>query len=109
MGDMIVSELGQAWSEFARALAHLLPRLLTVLIIAIVGWVIAYLIKIALRSLLRLVKFDRLSERAGASQLLKTAALPPPSACGKPKNKFGMSSSINTFCLSLLASCCFAR
>jgi hypothetical protein len=79
MGDMIVSELGQAWSEFARALAHLLPRLLTVLIIAIVGWVIAYVIKIALRSVLRLVKFDHLSERAGASQLLNTAALPSPS------------------------------
>lgn len=79
MGDMIVGELGQAWTEFARALAHLLPRLLTVLIIAIVGWVIAYLIKVGLRSLLRLVKFDRLSERAGASQLLNTAALPAPS------------------------------
>ena len=79
MGDMIVSELGQAWSEFARAFAHLLPRLLAVLIIAIVGWVIAYLIKIGLRSLLRLIKFDRLSERAGASQLLNTAALPSPS------------------------------
>ena len=79
MGVMIVSELGQAWSEFARALAHLLPRLLTVLIIAIVGWVIAYVIKIALRSVLRLVKFDHLSERAGASQLLNTAALPSPS------------------------------
>jgi hypothetical protein len=79
MGDMIVSELGQAWSEFGRALAHLLPRLLTVLIIAVVGWVIAYLIKIGLRSVLRLVKFDRLSERAGASQLLNTAALPSPS------------------------------
>ena len=79
MGDMIVSELGQAWSEFARALAHLLPRLLTVLIIAVVGWVIAYVIKIALRSVLRLVKFDHLSERAGASQLLNTAALPSPS------------------------------
>src|SRR5215472_3849489 len=79
MGDMIVSELGQAWSEFARALAHLLPRLLAVLIIAVVGWVIAYLIKIGLRSVLRLVKFDRLSERAGASQLLNTAALPSPS------------------------------
>jgi hypothetical protein len=79
MGDLIMSELGQAWSEFVRALAHLLPRLLTVLIIAAVGWVIAYLIKIALRSILRLVKFDRLSERAGASQLLKTAALPTPS------------------------------
>ena len=79
MGDLIVSELGQAWSEFARAFAHLLPRLLAVLIIAIVGWVIAYLIKIGLRSLLRLIKFDRLSERAGASQLLNTAALPSPS------------------------------
>jgi len=79
MGDMIVSELGQAWSEFARAFAHLLPRLLAVLIIAIAGWVVAYVIKIALRSLLRLVKFDRLSERAGASQLLNTAALPSPS------------------------------
>jgi small-conductance mechanosensitive channel len=79
MGDMIASELGQAWSEFARAFAHLLPRLLAVLIIAIVGWVIAYLIKIGLRSLLRLIKFDRLSERAGASQLLNTAALPSPS------------------------------
>ena len=79
MGDMIVSELGQAWSEFARAFAHLLPRVLAVLIIAVVGWVIAYLIKLGLRSLLRLVKFDRLSERAGASQLLNTAALPSPS------------------------------
>ena len=79
MGDMIVSELGQAWSEFARALAHLLPRLLAVVIIAIVGWVIAYVVKVALRSVLRLVKFDRLSERAGASQLLNTAALPSPS------------------------------
>jgi len=79
MGDMIVSELEQAWSEFARAFAHLLPRLLAVLIIAAAGWVIAYVIKIALRSVLRLVKFDRLSERAGASQLLNTAALPSPS------------------------------
>ena len=79
MGEMIASELGQAWNEFARAFAHLLPRLLAMLIIALVGWVIAYLIKIVLRSFLRLVKFDRLSEKAGAAQLLNTAALPAPS------------------------------
>jgi hypothetical protein len=79
MADMIVSELGQAWSEFTRAFAHLLPRLLAMLIIAVVGWVIAYILKVILRSLLRLVKFDRLSERAGATQLLHTAALPSPS------------------------------
>ena len=79
MGDMIASELGQAWNEFARAFAHLLPSLMAMLIIALVGWVIAYLLKIALRSILRLMKFDRLSEKAGAAQLLNTAALPSPS------------------------------
>jgi Conserved TM helix len=79
MGDLILSELSQAWGEFARAFAHLLPRLLALLIIILVGWVIAYLLKITLRSVLRLVKFDRLSERAGAAQLLNSAALPPPS------------------------------
>jgi hypothetical protein len=38
--------------------------------------VIAYAVKVVLRSLLRLVKFDKLSENAGASQLLSKAALP---------------------------------
>jgi hypothetical protein len=42
------------------------------LIIALLGWLIAYALKVALRSLLRLVKFDRLSERVGAAQLLTT-------------------------------------
>jgi hypothetical protein len=46
------------------------------LILAILGWVIAYGVKVVLRSILRLVKFDRLSENAGASQLLSKAALP---------------------------------
>jgi hypothetical protein len=46
------------------------------LIIALVGWVIAYLVKAILRSILRLIKFDRLSENAGAAQLLTQAALP---------------------------------
>jgi small-conductance mechanosensitive channel len=76
MRDMIVSELTQATQEFARELAHLLPRLLVMLIIALVGWIIAYLVKVVLRKALRLVKFDRLSESAGATQLLTQAALP---------------------------------
>jgi hypothetical protein len=79
MGDMIASELSQAWSEFARAFAHLLPRLLALLIIVLVGWLIAYLLKIVVRSVLRLVRFDRLSEKAGAAQLLHNVALPSPS------------------------------
>ena len=79
MADMIASELRQAWNEFARAFAHFLPRLLAILIIALLGWLIASILTLVLRSLLRLVKFDRLAERAGAAQLLHKVALPSPS------------------------------
>lgn len=76
MREMIVSELTQAVQEFARGFARLLPRLIVLVIIAFVGWVLAYLLKQIARSILRLIKFDRLSENAGASQLLAKAALP---------------------------------
>lgn len=79
MRDMIVSELTQATQEFVRAFAHFLPRVIVLVIIAFVGWVIAYLLKLVVRSILRLINFDRLSENAGASQLLAKAALPPSS------------------------------
>ncbi len=76
MREMIISELSQALHEIARDLAHFLPRLIVMLILAVVGWVIAYVAKVVLRSFLRLIKFDKLSENAGASQLLTNAALP---------------------------------
>jgi hypothetical protein len=76
MRDIIVSELTQAFQQMARDIAHYLPRLIVMLIIALVGWVIAYLLKFLVRSLLRLTKFSKLSENAGATQLLHQAALP---------------------------------
>ena len=76
MRDIIISELTQAFQQMARDIAHYLPRLIVMLIIALVGWVIAYLLKFLVRSLLRLTKFSKLSENAGATQLLHQAALP---------------------------------
>jgi Conserved TM helix len=76
MREMIISELSQALYELVRGFAHFLPRLIVMLILIFVGWVIAYLLRVALRSILRLIKFDKLSEKAGASQLLTKAALP---------------------------------
>jgi hypothetical protein len=76
MREMIVSELVQAVHELARGFAHYLPRLIALLILAFVGWVIAYAVKVILRSILQLIKFDKLSENTGASQLLSKAALP---------------------------------
>jgi hypothetical protein len=79
MREMIVSELSQAVQDLARGFAHYLPRLIVMLILAFAGWAAAFVVKVILRSILRLIQFDRLSENAGASQLLKKAALPPAS------------------------------
>lgn len=76
MREMIISELSQALHEIARGFAHFLPRLIVMVALAFVGWVIAYVLKAGLRSILKLIKFDKLSENAGASQMLTTAALP---------------------------------
>jgi hypothetical protein len=73
---MIMSELAQTAHELARGFAQYLPRLIVMLIIALVGWLIAYLFKAIARSILRLTKFAKLSDNAGATQLLKQAALP---------------------------------
>ena len=78
MRDIIIGELTQAAQEIFRGFAHLLPRLIVMLVIVFVGWLVAYIIREILRSILRFAKFDRLSERAGASQLLTHAALPTP-------------------------------
>jgi Conserved TM helix len=76
MQEIIVSELTQAFQQMARDIAHYLPRLIVMLIIALIGWIIAYLLKLFARSLLRVTKFSKLSENAGATELLHQAALP---------------------------------
>jgi Conserved TM helix len=76
MREIIINELTQASQELARGFARYLPRLIVMLIIVFVGWVIAYLLKVLVRSILRLTKFSKLSENSGATQLLKQAALP---------------------------------
>lgn len=76
MRDIVISELTQAIQQMTRDIAHYLPRLVVMLIIALAGWVIAYLLKLIVRGILRLTKFSKLSENAGATQLLHQAALP---------------------------------
>ena len=76
MWEMIMGELDHAMQELARSFAHFLPRLLAMLIIALLGWVIAYGLKVVLRGILRIAKFDRLADNAGTTQLLNKLALP---------------------------------
>jgi len=76
MREIIISELTQAFQDMARGFAHYLPRLVVMLIIAFIGWLIAYLLKAMVRSVLRLTKFHKLSENTGATHLLHQASLP---------------------------------
>jgi hypothetical protein len=76
MREIIITELIRALQQLAQDFAHYLPRLVVMLIIAFVGWAIAYLLKVVVRSILRLTRFSKLSESSGATQLLNKAALP---------------------------------
>jgi hypothetical protein len=79
MAQMIADTVGQAWSNFLHSVALYLPRVLATLSIVIVGWLIAAMLRVLTRWILRWVRFDALSERAGLASVLKGADLPPAS------------------------------
>jgi hypothetical protein len=76
MNEMIWNGFRQAFENLVRMVADFLPRVIVMLAIILAGWIIAFLLKHTLRSVLRWVKLDRLSEESGASQVLRKAALP---------------------------------
>src|SRR2546430_14229371 len=76
MWQTIIKELTQATLDMVHGLLPFFARLAGMLIVGVFGWVIAYILKSILGTILRLARFDKLSEDAGAAQLLKRAALP---------------------------------
>ncbi len=76
MKDTIVQGLQQAYQNLVHMFAEFLPRLVVMLVIILAGVLVAYLLRFILRGLLHLTKLDRLSEEAGASRVLRAAALP---------------------------------
>jgi hypothetical protein len=76
MRETILRGLAQAYDKLVHMIADFVPRALVMLTIILVGLVFAYLLKIILRSILNLTKLDRLSEQAGASHVLRKAAMP---------------------------------
>ena len=76
MRDTILRGLAQAYENLVHMIADFLPRFAVMLTIILVGLLIAFLLKKVLRSILHLTKLDRISERAGASHVLRKAAMP---------------------------------
>jgi hypothetical protein len=72
IGDALV----QSWRNFASAFVLFVPRLVAATIIFAGGFLIALLVRRAVHRVLTWARFDRLSLRMGASEMLRLAELP---------------------------------
>jgi hypothetical protein len=60
-----------AWNAFATKITAFLPELIGAIIIFVAGWIIARLIRLAVERLLKLIRFDKATEKAGVQEFLK--------------------------------------
>lgn len=77
MIDMVFASLQQSWTESRMLLAAFLPRLLAALVLAVVGWAAAALVRSALRRVADAAALRRLTERTRVAEMLRFAELPP--------------------------------
>jgi hypothetical protein len=73
----IANALAQSWRGFAEGFALFVPRLVAAIIILAVGFVVSVLSRRMILAALSWLRFDRLSQRTGASEMLRAADLPP--------------------------------
>lgn len=76
MWENFINELARTMNEIFGSLGRFLPRFLEMLAIVVAGWIIAIILKTLVRSLLKIARFDKLSEHTGTTQFLRGAALP---------------------------------
>src|SRR5512146_3216083 len=78
MGDLVLNTLSHTFRGFFDAAALFLPRVLSMLVIILVGSVVALFFKAALRRIFGIEKFRKYCDSAGLTQMMRKAALPPP-------------------------------
>lgn len=82
MAQMVADVVGQTWLNFVDSFQLYAPRVLALLVIALVGWVIALALGFVTRHVLGWLKFNVLAKRVGAEELLRTGDLPAANALG---------------------------
>jgi hypothetical protein len=60
-----------AWNAFATKITAFLPELIGAIIIFVVGWIIARLVKVGVEKILKLVRFNTATEKTGVNKFLK--------------------------------------
>jgi hypothetical protein len=78
MWQNFIGELTRTMDEIVSSFARFLPRFVEMLLMVIVGGLIAYVLRVIVRSVLRIARFDKLSEHTGTAHLLRRTALPSP-------------------------------
>lgn len=69
--DVFVASFTSFWTELAR----FIPQLLAALVLLFIGWLLAKIARTGIMRLLRLLNFDRVTERSGLEAFLKQADL----------------------------------
>lgn len=78
MDNYSVGGLQHTLVTFVDLILQFLPRLLAMLIIIAIGWLVALFLRVIVKYVLRWLRFKRVSDNAGLTQMLSKAALPPP-------------------------------
>ncbi len=69
--DIFLASITSFWTQ----LAGFVPQLLAALVLLFVGWLVAKLVRAGMVKLLRVLQFDKLSERSGIEAFLKQGQL----------------------------------
>jgi hypothetical protein len=76
MRETIIQGMRQAYGNLVHMVADFLPRFVVMFAIILAGLLLAFLLRYCLRLVLHPTRLDRISEEAGASHVLRRAALP---------------------------------
>jgi Mechanosensitive ion channel, conserved TM helix len=79
MADQMIERMSHTLEQFLGMVVDFLPHLLAMVIIILIGWFIAWVLKVSVRRLLTLLKFDTFSEKSGVTVTLTRLGLPLPS------------------------------
>ena len=63
--DIFINSMNQFWLE----LVNFIPKLLIVIVVLFLGWLLAKLVRTAVKRVLVLVQFDKFSENQGLKPL----------------------------------------
>lgn len=66
--DIFISSMNQFWLE----LVNFIPKLLIVIVVLFLGWLLAKLVRTAVKRILVLVQFDKFSEKSGLEAFMTT-------------------------------------